>query len=446
MKARAVVSIGVVLGGGLLMGVLNGACSSKEEPTAGGPSTSGAGTTAGTSSTGGGGAGNNGGTGGAAAGTAGTGMAQGGGLALVDGKCPPNSVKRMDMLCYCQPMTLSACADGCGDFMTDPDHCGNCTTKCTTQQACNAGKCSADPKVLVPAAAGSCDSIQIAVSGANLYFTNKMAGTVNSVPVAGGAVAPLATGQMAPTLLKVTADKLFWLASGAKSVMTAPLTGMNPTALVPAQATDIGGFTLSEDGMTLYFAAGKVVSKVPVAGGAAAEVGHEASGIARALAVSGTLIATPVDVNGDVDVMTIGATPAVCASENDVGETNANCARLARSQGSLNFDNIFIVGDNAYWANGLNISTSSAKMPSGFNDQVTSSTSPTANGLTAFTIVKNVVYFADDSGVVFSSPLTVNSTAATVARGQMAPTSIAADDANVYWANKDCSIVSLPLK
>jgi hypothetical protein len=251
---------------------------------------------------------------------------------------------------------------------------------------------------------------------------------------------------MAPTLLSVTATDVFWLASGAKAVMSAPLAGGgNPTTVVMPQTDAIGGFTLSEDGKTVYFAAGKVVSKVASTGGTPTEVGHEDSGIPKALAVSGTFVGYPTDINGDVDVMKITGTPSVCASE-DAMVPNKDCARLARSQGSLNFDTIYIIGDNAYWANQTSIYTSSASMPSGFNDTITQATSPTAGGITAFTINKNVVYLADDSGYIYSAPLMLMSEAKTLARGQTKPTSMAADDANVYWANGDCSIVSLPLK
>lgn len=454
MKARAVVSIGVVLSCGVLAGVFNSACSSNDTPVAGAPGTAGsngnnAGTNTGGSASGGSGTGGSG-TGGAAAGSGGM-MATGGGLAMIDGKCPPNSIKKMDNLCYCQPASLSACVDGCGDFMIDPDHCGNCTTKCKATQACNAGKCGAEPKVVVPAAAG-CESMQIAVQGGNLYYTDKMHGTVSSVPVAGGAAKAVGTAQKAPTAIKVSATDVFWIASGDKTVMTAPIAGGAPTVIVPAQKddkqmpVDIGGITLSDDGKTLYFSAGTAISKAAVPAGTITPIGKEASGIPRALAVSGTFVASPIEVNGDVDVMVTGGAASVCASENDVGFTNTACNRLARSQGSLVFDNIVISGDGVYWANGLNISTASASAPSGFNDNVVQSPTATANTLTAFTVAKNVVYGADDGGVIFSAPLMKDQMPTTMVRGQMKPTSLAADDANLYWANGDCSILSIPLK
>jgi hypothetical protein len=302
--------------------------------------------------------------------------------------------------------------------------------------------------VVVPAAAG-CGSMMIAVSAGKLYYTDKMHGTVSSVAVAGGAPTSVATAQMAPTLLSVTADKVFWLATGAKQIYSAPLAGGAATGVLKAPETEeIGGFALTPDGMSVVYSAKTFIKKVPAAGGAdAVEVGHEDSGIPKALAVTDKFVGYPADINGDVDVMQLMATPSVCASEDAMGGVvNKDCKRLARSQGSLNFNSIFIIGDNAYWANQTSIYTSSASMPSGFNDSVVQANSPTANGITAFTIVNNVVYLSDDSGVIYSAPLMKDSMPTQLVRGQKAPTSIAADDANLYWADGDCSIKSLPLK
>ncbi|HVY28903.1 MAG TPA: hypothetical protein VHB79_20240 [Polyangiaceae bacterium] len=440
MKARAVVSIGAVLGSTMLVGMFNAACSSDNSggSTSAGGTAPVAGTNTGGSATAG--------TGGSSAGSGGSATGGGMGLMMINGMCPANSVKRMDGLCYCQPTTLSACMDGCGDFMTDPDRCGGCDTKCTAQQTCNAGKCGKDPTVVVPAAAG-CGSMKIAVAGGKLYYTDMMHGTVSSVATTGGTPMAVATGQMGPTLLSVTADKVFWLASTAKQIMSAPIAGGAATPLLKAaEAMDIGGFALTPDGMSVVYSTATFVKKVPAAGGAdAVEVGHEDSGIPKALAVTDKFVGYPADINGDVDVMQLMDTPSVCASE-DSAVMNKDCKRLGRSQGALNFDTIYIIGDNTYWANQASIYTSSASMPSGFNETIVQANSPTANKITAFAIAKDVVYLADDSGLVYTSPLMKDSMPTQIARGQTSPSSIAVDDTNVYWADGDCSIKSLPLK
>ncbi len=449
--ASSKLCVGLVLASGLVVSSLVSACSSKVEdikpgPAAGGTMTTphgGATGTAGSTSTSGAG-GASGGSGGAAtAGAAGAGM----GVPPVDGHCVPSAVKHAaDGLCYCQPSSLTMCTDGCGDFPTDPDHCGNCTTKCEAAQACTAGKCTASPKLLAPVAAG-CGSMVLTVAAGTVYWTDKMHGTVNSVAAAGGTPKAIVTAQMAPTQIAVNAagTALYWIASGTKQIMTSPIAGGTATAVIPAQAGDVNGFTL--DGTSLYFSTGKTINKTPAAGGGAiTEVGHEEKGIPHALAVAGDLIVYPAEVTGDIDVMKmVDGTPASCASP-DSAVPNTNCDRLAKSQGNL-FDNaIYVIEGNAYWLNGNQVTGNPVVNPTGVNDIIAQLTS--ANGMngTALTILNKVAYFTDDAGYVYKAPLMKNAPVTTLARAQMKPTSIAADDANLYWTNGDCSIVALPLK
>ena len=445
MNARATASVGFLVGAGLLVGGLISACSTDNNTIAAGP------TTAGMSSVGGNSVVPSGGNAGAATGGSTAGGATAGGTGGSGGAsaCGPNSLKHADGLCYCQPSTLTQCADGCGDLMTDPDRCGDCMTKCKATQACAAGKCGAEPTTVLPAAAG-CGAMRLAVAGGKLYFSDPTKGTISSVATTGGAATVLVPNQMMPTAIALSATSIFWLASGAKSVMTASLAGAGPKAVATSATDAIGGFTLSPDGMTVYFAAGVKVNKTPAAGGGAVtEIGHEDSGMPQALALSADekYIGFPADVNGDVDVMKIvEGTPAVCASDDSTTAVNMNCGRLGRSQGDLILDTIFIVADVAYWANGLDMKSSSASTPTGFNDSFASSSSSTATKITAFTVGGGKVYFADDSGFVYQAPLMTNAPVTTMARGQTKPTSLVADDANLYWATEDCAIASMPLK
>ena len=125
--------------------------------------------------------------------------------------------------------------------------------------------------------------------------------------------------------------------------------------------------------------------------------------------------------------------------------TNANCIRVARSQGSLNLGNFYIVNKIAYWANQAQIFSASATDPAGTNSTVVSA-SPDSSKLLAFSISNSTAVFADDIGLVYKSPIAVNSKAVQLARKQMSVTSIVADANNAYWANGDCAIMSLPIK
>ena len=446
--ASSKLCVGLVLASGLVVSSLISACGEKAEEIKPGPSPGGSTTTPHGGATGTGGASGTSGAGGASGGASGatTGGSAGAGMGVppVNGMCVPNAVKHAaDGLCYCQPSTLTMCTDGCGDFPTDPDHCGNCTTKCEAAQACTAGKCTASPKVLAPAAAG-CGSMALTVASGTVYWTDKMHGTVNSVAATGGTPKAIVTAQLAPTEIAVSGTALYWIASGAKQIMTAPLAGGTATAVIPAQTGDVNGFTI--DGASLYFSTGKTVNKTPVAGGTITEVGHEEKGIPHALAVAGDLIVYPAEVTGDIDVMKmVPGTPASCASP-DSAVPNTNCDRLARSQGNLYDNAIFVIEGNAYWLNGNQVTGNPVVNPSGVNDIIAQLTS--ANGMngTALTILNKVAYFTDDAGYVYSAPLMKNAPVTTLARAQMKPTSIAADAANLYWANGDCSIVALPLK
>jgi hypothetical protein len=445
MMAWSKLSVGLLVGGGVAASALSTACSSKDTPVQAGPSTM-----AGTSNAGGAAAtagASAGGSGGASAGTSAGGSGGAVGFPPMGDKCGSNTVKHPDGLCYCQPASLSACTDGCADFQTDANHCGGCDTKCEATQACRAGKCTASPTALVPAAPG-CGAIHLALGGSTLYWTDEMHGTVQSIAASGGTAMPLVTGQLAPTQIAVNGTALYWLASGSKAIMTAPLAGGTATQVAKSDTADIGGFTFSEDGKTLYFSAGTVVSKTSATpGGAVTEVGHEDSGIPHALAVAGNLIAYPADLNGDVDIMTmVEGTPAVCASEDSMTATNLNCARVARSQGGLFLDSMYLIGGKAYWLNGPQVVTTAAINPDGANETVATATNPNALAGSSMTIAGTQVYFADDTGYIYSAPLMVSAEVATLARGQMNPTSMVADDAKLYWANTDCSIMSVPLK
>ncbi len=371
--------------------------------------------------------------------TAGT----GGGVAPVDGQCLPGSLKHPDGLCYCQPASLTLCADGCFDLQTDGDHCGNCDTRCEPTQACNAGTCGATPVVLVPAASG-CGSLHLALADGSLFWTDELHGTVQSVSTAGGAPVSLASAENAPTLIAANGTSVYWLATGDKTIMKASTAGNDAQALI-SSASEIHGFTLSADGNTLYFSTETLINSISTTpGGDLTEVGHEDTGIPQALAVEGDLVVYPADINGDVDVMIMSDNPAVCASEDSMTATNENCARIGRSQGELNFESIFLVDGEAYWVNQTNVLTSSAVTPTGSNNTV-ASTDGDAEKLLAFSVGNGFVFFADDLGLVYQAPLMIDAEVTQLARAQMGITSIVADTAAVYFATSDCAIMSLPL-
>ena len=452
MKATTMLLPGVLLAGGLLIN-----CSSNSgavTPNIGGASGA-AGAAAGSAgaATGGGGMTSTTAGAGGMMSTAGDGpVVVGTPPDMTTGKCVPGALAHPDKLCYCQPTTLTYCSDGCFEPQVDADHCGTCTTKCEATQVCNAGKCGATPTVFVPAQAG-CGSMHLAVGGTTLYWTELMSGKVKSVPTAAanGTVKTISTGK-SPGQIQVSGTTAYWIENDTTNKIMKSVDGATPTvfhtAKVPYKDSisdgAINGLTVAADG-TVYFAEYKTIYKVAAAGGTASEVGHEDSGIPHTMSVDGNLIGYPTDVNGDIDIMTAGATPAVCASDDSTTAKNANCIRVGRSQGSLNYEAMLLSGGKAYWGNQSQIQSASSTDAGGTNTTVASGDSA-ANKLPAIAFSNGKAYFIDDTGLISMAPLMASAVVVQVARAQKNATAITADANNVYWAAADCSIVSASAK
>ncbi len=81
----------------------------------------------------------------------------------------------------------------------------------------------------------------VAADGVNVYFTTSD-GMVAQIPVAGGAVTTLATGQANPVLLGLTvsATNVYWAASADGTIVTAPIGGGAVTTLATGQPGPTG--------------------------------------------------------------------------------------------------------------------------------------------------------------------------------------------------------------
>ncbi len=134
-------------------------------------------------------------------------------------------------------------ADGCeADLDDDGHHCGACDRDCGGQ-ACTDGAC--EPEVLV---SGLYFARRLALDEARVYWTSAD-GTVNALPLAGGAPAALASGQDDPYDVTVDGAGVYWTDSGANTVMAAPLGGG-----LPALLADAGNpFAIVARGGAVYF-------------------------------------------------------------------------------------------------------------------------------------------------------------------------------------------------
>ena len=437
----------------LMVSGLAVSCSSKTDGSTPVPNGAAGSTSSGASN---GGASNAGGSS-AGASTGGTSSGAGGnaiqGVPPVNDRCVDSSTKHTDGLCYCQPASLTYCPDACADLATDPNHCGTCANKCTDTQACGANKCGATPATLVPAATG-CGTIRLSLSGANLYWTEETTNKVKWMAVANGTPTEITNAGSTPKLIQSSGVTAFWVAKGDQSIRKS-VAGAAATILVPGGAGEIDGLTLSADGKTVYYTytvrdgARKVVGnpsifRVADDGTNKTEVGHEDSGVPHALAVEGMLIAYPTELNGDVDVMTMGATPAVCASLDSTTAVNANCIRLSQSQ-QPNYEGMYLVKGKAYWSstNAIHGKSATDASAAGF----TVGSAEQASQITAFSISNDTVFFAGDepSGNIYSARLAGNATTA-IARNQVGVSAIVANATTAYWSTAACTIMSATLE
>jgi hypothetical protein len=426
-----------------------------------------------------------------AGGNAGGGNAGAGGGAGSSGtRCPfDNFTILADGGCACVPGTDKICdapslkggvAPTCIDSTTDPNNCGGCGTKCDPTVACIGGKCGKAPTALVAAAAG-CTSIHLAYDGGKIYWTDQGHGMLKSVATTGGgAPTPLATGEMAPTLLLVNGGNVYWIDSGNDTIRTVSTGGGTPKSIVTMAPTapatvmcdnncmnasvpenkGIHGIAMSPDGSTLYFSAGTDVYKVPKAGGAVVNVGYSEGprhGIPNALAVDGKYVYYPTALNGNIELMSINTICDLAAAT----LLDPTCPfRQARSQ-QVVFDTIYVKGDNIYWAvdQVVRVGSVSAKMDAGVNGGnagIDYSSSVFAGNVTGFALGSANAYFGEfpagggkpEEGYIEKAPnppyaKDMSPNAVVIARKQPMPTSFAVDGTNVYWTTSDCDIMTI---
>jgi hypothetical protein len=277
IRFKQVVVRGAVASG-LLVGLAAVGCSSTTDPASGGTS----GTA--TMSTSGASAGGSGGTGGAAAGTSSSGSGGGGGAA---GKCSDGKVMVMGA-CACPPYAPLFCeaVPKCVTPTKDPDHCGDCATKCNAMSACAASKCTPDLTTFGEVA--GCGSLKLLSTADKLYVLSTMTGALTSFALpAGGAAVPIATGLTGGTAFAVDATNAY-VATGM-TVTQVKLAGGAKTVLV-TEATPI--FDVAVDAGKIYYAVGKDIKQADAAApstGVSVAVSAD-EGMAQGVAVSGGMV------------------------------------------------------------------------------------------------------------------------------------------------------------
>jgi hypothetical protein len=125
-------------------------------------------------------------------------------------------VCRMGM-CACTTDVPDVCGTGataaCVNKKADPDHCGDCDTKCDAGATCVAGACTKKPVELTKGT--GCGAMRLAVQGANVYWSEPLTGKIRSMPLAGGAAVDVATAQVAPSYVAADETGVYWIVDGA---------------------------------------------------------------------------------------------------------------------------------------------------------------------------------------------------------------------------------------
>ena len=144
----------------------------------------------------------------------GTGIFMCGSPTLPTGSCVPGAFKRPNVGCQCQDSTPCVCPGvGCVDPMTDPNNCGLCGVKCGPTSTCNGGVCGPAPVQVVASEAG-CGTMDLAVGGGMLYWTDPGHATVKRMPLEGGAVQTIANAEK-PSKIVVSGSTALWLYASA---------------------------------------------------------------------------------------------------------------------------------------------------------------------------------------------------------------------------------------
>jgi hypothetical protein len=324
---------------------------------------------------------------------------------------------------------------------------------------------------VVPAAPG-CGSLHLATSDGVLYWADRGHGTIRSQGLASCAATTIVSGESNPTLLTTDGATLAWVTSSATPSMTAagyPVTsttatlralalpGAPPRDLVTETNTTGGirGLVLSADGQTLYYSADTRVRAVPVAGGAAIDVGLEGWGIPTALARDGDMVAFVTELgDNNVDAITLqDGVVASCGKPDANGDLSMTNCRRSRGCNPGEFqDGLILRNERVFWANENDIMGSALDAPQ-VSKETIASDDDSGYGVSGLVGGPDFLYFATgesfaagdaSDGVVLRSPYAADSTAVAIARGQSTPSSLVVAGSKLYWATSDCAINSVP--
>jgi hypothetical protein len=337
-------------------------------------------------------------------------------------------------MCACPAYNPNHCPleNICTDFLDDTENCGNCDTACGPLQACNMGVCTADPMEIYTTGDTTCEALKLLLAGPTIYILNVGAGTISSVPAAGGAATEdIVTGLTDPSAFAVDANN-FYVVSGM-TIDRFPLAGGTAEPVV-TEAAEIWDVAVQTD--VLYYPTGLNVMSVPADAddgtGMIVATAVDA-GTPQSVAVDDTLVfwGASTAFNVEVDVI---APPVGVAGDGSL-------IKLGASQGSLIFGHRSLQtdGTSVYWANGGSLVR---RNYDGVMGSETVGGTRDSGAITAFAVGTTHTYFAADGniekGAVDADPIWM-------ARGQGVVSSMVLDATSYYWSNDTCAIFKAAL-
>jgi hypothetical protein len=372
---------------------------------------------------------------------------------MMTGECTAG-LQCLMMTCSCPAYAPTYCeADAkCSSPMKDPDHCGNCDTKCTERQACSAGMCT--PDLATVAEVPDCGTLRLAIGGTSIYALSTMPGTLSSIPAAGGAPMPIATGLTGATAFAVDATNAYVVAG--MSIQRVALAGGAPAVVVTETAAI---HDVAVDGTTLYYVTGNDVKSIATTAAngtpAAMPVALAASeGKPQGVAASGTIVlfssADAMNVERCDTTMDCRAMPDMDVEDRGVGHF-----KIGQSQGGLIFGHRSVQtdGTNVFWVN--NGLQGAPIMPDagGMYPAKSIATAKDGGTITAYATKGTVAYFAEQNpGPMPTDPPVVNfeksefgaTDPVWLARNLQPVTSIVVDATSAYLAS-GCNVLKSAL-